>query len=134
MIRHPLPWMVGFLSPVIALAAPGLYASDTSPEEVLTSHGLKRSAGSATYVLPAEADVQRKLSRSGSARGQLGRALSLQRALERRIQGLKADRAQLSRQFSQVNAQLKAEVSPPARAQLTIENNRLVGELQAITD
>jgi clan AA aspartic protease (TIGR02281 family) len=90
---------------IAAVVARSLHAADDAPEEVLKNHQLKRVG--ATYVLAAEADVQRKCTEVKSLALQLNRALWQEDTFER---GAK-DRESLIQEMLQRRIALNDEIA-----------------------
>jgi hypothetical protein len=144
------PSRVGFLILSMALTATvplmAARAADTEPQEVLKSHGLKKSGS--TYILASEADVQKKLNEARLASRQLNFALAQQDAALQGAQGRKAlieeltqERIALNEQLGLIGQQLDA-LGPPngniastvQRNQLVTQHNQLVAALEILTD
>jgi clan AA aspartic protease (TIGR02281 family) len=116
------------------------------PEDVLKSHGLKKSGS--TYVLASEADVQKKVNEARLVSRQLNYALSQQDAVEQGAEGRKAmvqeltqERINLNQQMGVIGQQLDAMGQPngnitatAARNQLVTQHNQVVAALEIVTD
>jgi clan AA aspartic protease (TIGR02281 family) len=113
-----------------AVAAP---PDDSNPEEVLKSHGLKRSGS--TYVVASESDVQKKLNEARLASRQLNHALAEQNAAEQGAHGRRAllqelieERIGLTQQMALVDQSLAAMGRTGGNAAAAFQHNQLVNQ------
>jgi aspartyl protease family protein len=123
MLRTLRSTVLGLLT--VALACPALRADDESPEAVLKRNGLRRSG--TTYVLAAEAAVQKKLTEVKGLSKQLAYAVMQQKALEQGTQDSKALLQELRQRRSMLNAQL-------SQVQTALQNNQLIGAINQLND
>jgi len=98
-------------------------AADPTPDSVLKAKGLKRSG--ATYVLPIEAEFQRKLNAARVHYRNVSDAVARKAEYERIVQDGRLELRQLEQQRVFLNQQL-------AQASNVQENNRLVASVNAI--
>ena len=125
MLRRVASMVLGLLVGVL-VAVPASRAEDAAaPEDVLKALDLKRSG--TTYVLPAEAEVQKKLNNAKAIYQRLSNARMRQRQFE---QGT-SDNKQYVQQLMQQRIMLNQQLSQVATAQ---ENNRLVAMINQIND
>ena len=95
-----------------------------TPESVLKEKGLKRSG--ALYVLPAEADVQKKLNEARAIYREIAVTAARKEQFERGIAAGRAEMTQMEQNRVFLNQQL-------AQATTAEENNRLIGMINALT-
>jgi clan AA aspartic protease (TIGR02281 family) len=112
--------LVGFL-----LLAPSVRGDGPTAEETLKAKGLRRSE--TYYVLPAEADVSKRINTVRSLFKDLSFAAAQQRAFEQDTSDRKGLIQMMTQQRIALNQQL-AQVSSVE------ENNRLVAMIQGISD
>jgi clan AA aspartic protease (TIGR02281 family) len=137
----------GFTILLAATATSGLRASDTSPEDVLKSHDLKRVG--TTYVLPAESELQKKTTALKVLSGQLGFAVRRHQNNEREIEDQKGmlrellqRRVALNDTIAGLDQQLNAMAGPARvnpfvaaqRNDVVIQRNQLVANINGVTD
>jgi clan AA aspartic protease (TIGR02281 family) len=110
----------------VGSVAPAAFAAEDSPAEaVLKSHELKRSA--TAYVLPAEAEVQKKLNEAKALYQKLSWSLLQERQVAYGASYNKGLIQQLTQQRIMLNQQL-------AQVSTVQENNRLVAMINEIND
>jgi aspartyl protease family protein len=110
MIRSRPPGTVSSWIAVTVVVACAAEAQEPSPDNVLKSHGLKRSGS--TYILASETDVRTKITEAQRLFRQLGAALRQQREFEREaddakvmIRGLMEERILRNQQLRSINPQ-----------------------------
>ncbi|MFI5458899.1 MAG: TIGR02281 family clan AA aspartic protease [Isosphaerales bacterium] len=133
MIRSRIARMIVLPAVAAACAAAAIRADEPKPEDVLKSHGLKRSGS--TYVVASEADAQRKLNEARLASRQLNYALMEQDAVEQGAQGRKGlvqeltqERIALNEQMSAVDQALDAMGPQSANVAVAFQRNQLVNQ------
>jgi clan AA aspartic protease (TIGR02281 family) len=107
-----------------SLAAP-VSATEDAPEGVLKTHDLRRSGMS--YVLPAEAEVQKKLNEAKA----LYQRLTVARMRQRQFEQAVSDNRMMVQQMTQQRIMLNQQLSRVTTAQ---ENNRLVAMINQLND
>jgi len=117
------PAWVGLL--IIAGVAMAAGANDPAAEAVLKKNSLRRSG--ATYILPGEAELAKKLKAARELSQQLGYALMQQRGLEYMGEASQATIEQLVERRMQLNQQLRVAPS-------TVEHNTIVTMLNEVND
>ncbi len=148
MIRSRIARMIVLPTVMAACAAvaAAVRAADSSPEDVLKSHGLKRSGS--TFVVASEANAQKKLNEARLASRQLNYALMEQDAAEQGVQGrrelveeLLQERIALNEQLNVVDQQLNSMGGstlnygvPYQRNLLANQHNQLLGALNILSD
>jgi len=110
---------------VCSHAAPVSLAQEPSAEAVLKTHDLRRSG--VTYVLPAEAEVQKRLNEART----LYQRLTLARMQQREFEQGAWDTKQMIQQMTQQRIMLNQQLSQMATTQ---EYNRVVGMINQIND
>ncbi len=144
--RSRAAWM--FVVPAIFTAACGVALASgegEKPEDVLKNQGLKKSGS--TYILPLEAEAQKKLNEARLASKQLNYALAQQDAVDQGAHGRKAlvqeltqERIALNQQMQSVDQVLNAAGGPNGnigidqRNFLVNQHNQLVAELNIVSD
>ena len=118
--------MLRFLTLLLLVPAPlcaGLY-DDSTPDSILKNKGLKRSG--TTYVLPVEAEFQRKLNAARALFRGVSEASQRKSEYDRNVETGQDELRQLEQQRIFINQQL-------AQAQSVQENNRLIATVNALS-
>jgi aspartyl protease family protein len=139
-------WMIGLFTIVLSGRAGSAPLADDPAAQLLASRGLKKV--NSVYILPAEADVQKKVSEARLASRQLSFAIAQQNAMDQGADGRKAllqellqEQISISEQMAQVDQQMNA-MGPAggnfnvayARNQLVSQHNQLVAALEITTN
>ena len=147
MVHCRLRWVLGFEVLIAATCPGGLRATTGSPEDTLESHALKRVG--TTYVLPAESEVQRKISELKVLSGQLSLAVRRLQQNEREIEDEKGmmrellqRRVALNDTIAGLDQQLNATAGPARenpfianqRNELVIQRNQVVTNYNGLID
>jgi clan AA aspartic protease (TIGR02281 family) len=122
MPRASLPLLTGL---VLLCSVAGIAVADGPADELLQEKGLRKSGS--TYVLAAEAEVQKKLAEARAAYRQMTVALSQQQAYDQGLRENQQAIRELTEQRIGLNQQL-------ARAASATENNQLVALVNGVTD
>jgi len=122
---RPLSCVVSGLILLITAAGASVARGDEPAEAVLKGKGLRKSGS--TYVLPGEAEVQKKVTEARAASRQMTGALARQQSYDRGLRENEMAIRQLTEQRIALNQQL-AQVETPA------QNNQLVAMVNGVTD
>ena len=127
--------------PVLALARPlglvllpcliaGLLGADDPADAPLRDKGLRKTG--TVYVLPAETDVQRKLTEARAGYKQMAAALGRQEAYERELRDGKQMIVEMTQQRIMINRQIAQAENPVQHNQLAAMYNELGDRLNLL--
>ncbi len=130
MFRSRVQWIVAISALAAPIGLPTARSDDARPEDVLKARGLKRIGQS--YVLAAEAELQKRLYAARVAGQGLSYALRQKGAFEQGVQEQKAMIQELTQRWTFLNEQLQQNLTVIEHNQLAAESNAIGGRLNLL--